>query len=301
MHMPPSLEPGQDSRPLTEALAARAQLWAEPQIDTGDMGPGWMTCAAIFANDSALNGQLASRASSNKGADPKTCAALFMLTYCSMFSLTTVPLLIGFRVVPDLTPDKLALQLFSKTIERDGKEEVVQRARVRLLSCAVSTDRQGEAGHPDADLLPNAGALCEAFRQQVEGHFQPLIAALHRLTGLAQSALWRLVGDSLGASFLEAGRRYHCLGDAKAMALTVLKHPGSPLTNRELRFVEVTVRDDACPDRVLTDTFRARGGCCRFYLIEGNPLCVTCVLQDEAAIERSLHDVMRRRLGLPAS
>jgi hypothetical protein len=82
----------------------------------------------------------------------------------------------------------------------------------------------------------------------------------------------------------------------------VLTPPGSPLANRQLHSIEVTLRDDACPERVLASyTFRARGGCCRFYRAEGGSLCSTCVLQPPAERERILQAAMRRKLGLPAA
>jgi hypothetical protein len=288
--------------PLPAALAAHRELWPEPRMDVGDLEPGWMTAAALFADDAALEDHLEYQGSFDEGVDRKSRAAFLLSDYCAMFCVTAVPLLVGAGLVPDYAPSSYALQFYTKRFEHDGHTAVLRRAHVRFLSFSFSTDRESEAAHLDAQVLLDRAGLCACFRRAAEEHFRPLIEALNRKTGLPRNAMWRLVGDALGVAFLDAGRRYDCLEDAKAMAMAVLKAPGSPLKNRQMHFLDVALRDDACPDRVLaTYTFRARGGCCRYYLIEGKKLCSTCVLQDPATRERLLQNAMRRRLRLPAT
>lgn len=290
------------SRPLPAALAAQRTFWPEPRTDVGDLEAGCITSAALFADDAAIDAQLDYQGSFDEGVDQKSRAAFLMSDYCAMFSVTTVPLLVGAGMVPDLAMSTYAMQFYRRVIEHDGLSAEVQRAHVRYLSFAYSTDRESEAAHPDARALLDRAGLCACYRQGVEAHFSPIIEALNRKTGLPRSAMWRLVGDALAVAFLDAGRRYDRLDDAKAMAMAVLKQPGSPLANRQLHYFDVTVRDDAQPDRVLASyTFRARGGCCRYYRIEGRKLCSTCVLQSAATRERLLQNTLRRRLGLPVS
>ena len=288
--------------PLDAALAARLAFWPSPRTDFGTLEPGWVTAAALFADEAALDDHLAYQGSFDEAADQKSRAAFLMCDYCAMFAMTAVPLLVGAGLVPDLRPSNVALQFYSATVEHDGVTAEVRRAHVRLLSRAFFTEKLSDAAHADAAVLQDRAGLCAGFREGVEDHFTGLIEALNDRTKLARSAMWRLVGDALAATFLEAGRRYGCLEDAKAMALAVLKHPGSPLKNRQLHFLDVAGADDACPGRVVaTHTFRARGGCCRYYLLDGRKLCSTCVLHEPAARERLLQNVMRRRLGLPAA
>ena len=293
-------EAGED-HPLAQALAARSALWKEPRTELGALEPGWVTAAALFADDAALDDQLDYQGSFDAGVDQKSRAAFLMSDYCAMFAMTAVPPFVGAGLVPDLAASNYALRFYTTTMEHDGHTAEVRRAHVRFLSPAFSTERENHAAHADAKALCSRPELCEAFRRGVEDHFSPLIEARNRKTRLPRSAMWRLVGDALAAAFLEAGRRYGCLDDAKAMALAVLKQPGSPLKNRQMHFLDIAVHDDACPDRVLaTHTFRARGGCCRYYLIEGRKLCSTCVLQKPATRDRLLQNAIRRRLGLPA-
>jgi hypothetical protein len=268
-------------------------------MDVGPLEAGWITAAALFADDAALEDHLDYQGSFDDGVDRKSRAAFLLSDYCAMFAATAVPLLVGTRMVPDFAPSRYALQFYTCRMEHDGHTAVVRRAHVRLLSFAFLTDRASEAAHPDAEGLAAVTQLEDHFRRRTEDHFAPLIEALNRLTGLPRIAMWRLVGDGLAASFLDAGRRYDCLEDGKAMAMAVLKQPGSPLCNRQMHYFAITIRDDACPERVLASfDFRARGGCCRYYLIEGKPLCSTCVLQDPATRNRMLERKMRRRLGL---
>ncbi|WP_442580069.1 (2Fe-2S)-binding protein [Mesorhizobium sp. ASY16-5R] len=80
--------------------------------------------------------------------------------------------------------------------------------------------------------------------------------------------------------------------------MTILKQPGSPLFNRQLHYFDLTLRDEGQRE-LLSWTFRARGGCCRFYTVEGGKLCSTCVLKNAAERDNELLDAMRRRFGSP--
>jgi FhuF 2Fe-2S C-terminal domain len=277
--------------PLAAALAAQGVFWPEPRVDVGPLEPGWMTAASLFANHAAIEDQLAYQASFFTRVDRKSSAAFLLSDYLSMFCVTAVPPLVGDGMVPDFAPDRYAMKFYSRPFEHDGRTAVMRRAHVRFLSDAVVA--QGGLG----DV-----ALHTAFRDAAIAHLTPLVETLNARTGLPRSAMWRLVADALAVAFLDAGRRHERLDEAKAAAMAVLKHPGSPLTNRQLHYFDVTLRDDACPDRVLASyTFRARGGCCRFYRAEGGHLCSTCVLQTPAERERILKAGMRRKLGLPAA
>jgi hypothetical protein len=277
--------------PLAAALAAQAAFWPEPRVDVGRLDAGWMTAAALFANDAAIEDQLAYQASFFTRVDLKSSAAFLLSDYLSMFCVTAVPPLVGYGLVPDFAPDRYAMTFYSRPVEHDGRTAVMRRAHVRFLSDAIVA--QGGLG----DV-----ALHTAFREAVIAHFTPLLEMLNARTGLPRSAMWRLVADALAVAFLDAGHRYERLDEAKAAAMAVLKHPGSPLTNRQLHYFDVTLRDETCPERVLASyTFRARGGCCRFYRAEGGHLCSTCVLQTPAERERILAAGMRRKLGLPAA
>ena len=181
----------------------------------------------------------------------------------------------------------------------DGRTVEGRTARVRFLSAAFHTEHESHAGFADAKAVLDRTGLRARFRLGVD-HFRPLIDRLHGKSGLSRNALWRLTGNSVAALFLDAGQRFERELEARADAMAILKQPGSPLTNRQMHYFDLAVHDDEHPERVLlARSFRARGGCCRFYLAEGGMLCSTCVLLDPAERDRALVDAMRRHLGLP--
>lgn len=111
--------------------------------------------------------------------------------------------------------------------------------------------------------------------------------------------MWRLVGDSVSAVFLETGRTLGCEERAMTEALVVLKQPGSPLANRQMHYFDIVIRAPDDPGRVLARrTFRSRGGCCRYYTSREGRLCTTCVLLDPRERDRNLEAALRARLGL---
>jgi ferric iron reductase protein FhuF len=285
--------------PLRDALAAQSKLWHEPRIDVGALGPGWVTAAALFGDDAALDDLLEYQATFTRGLDQKGRAAFLVANYSYTFAITAAPLFVGFALVPDFSPSNYALRFDTRPIKHDGRTVEERQARVRFLSAAFSTDKQSNATHPDAKTLLDRAGLRALFRQSIEDHFRPLIERLHRKSGLSRNALWRLAGDSLAALFLDAGERFQRDVDAQADAMAILKQPGSPLNNRQMHYFDVAVRDDERPERALASrTFRARGGCCRYYTAEGGKLCSTCVLKDPVERDQELMNAMRSGLSL---
>lgn len=59
--------------------------------------------------------------------------------------------------------------------------------------------------------------------------------------------------------------------------MRILKVPGSPLTNRQLYYLDLTVLDR--DQQEFSYTFRQRGGCCRFHQVDSGEYCPTCVLK----------------------
>lgn len=275
-----------------KALAARSVMWPEVRTNLGDPEPGWITAHAFFADDAAIEEYLHYEGSFHQDTDRKTCAAAMMVDYCYVFALATVPLFAGFGIVPDMSPRKYAMQFYTAPLEHDGRTFEVRRAHVRFLSPAFWTDREESA--VDAWQLMHHDGLCDFYRRSVEDHVRPLVEKLASRSGLSSNALWRLVADAIAACFLDAGRRFGCLEEAKATAMTVLKYPGSPLYNRQLHFFDLTLRDERQRE-LLTWTFRARGGCCRYYTVEDGTLCETCVLKKPADRNAELLRVMRLR------
>jgi hypothetical protein len=278
---------------LTEATALQQSMWPEVPCSAGPMLAGWTTSAALFSSPSALEEFLDYEGSFDPGVDLKSRAAFLMSDYCYIFFMATVPLLVGRGVVPDMSPEAVSLQFYTHHGEHDGEPMTVRRAHVRLLSPQIFTDR--DAG-PFSTVTDHAG-LCERFRIGVEQHFHPLVEALATRTGFSKNAQWRLVGDAIAGRFLDVGRRFGCLTDAMASAMAIVKVQGSPLNNRQLGYFDLTLHDSALKEP-FTYTFRARGGCCRYYTVEGAEKCPTCVLKSHEERDDILLQEMRAHFCL---
>lgn len=269
-------------------------MWPDVQTGLGSLEPGWITAGALFADNDAIDEYLDFEGVFHACSDRMTCAAATMVDYCYIFSASTVPLFVGFGIVPELSPSLFALHFHATPLEHDGRTLMVRRAHVRLLSSTFSRGGRGDMTGHDAQALPDF-QLCEIYRRAVEDHFDPLVRRLHARTGLSRNALWRLVSDSIAGRFLDVGRRFGRLDQAKATAMTILKQPGSPLRNSQLRYIDLTLHDGDQRE-LLSWTFRARGGCCRFYTVGRGELCSTCVLKPAAERDAELLDAMRRHM-----
>ena len=270
---------------LDTALAVQSKHWPDVRTEVGAAGEGWTTAKAFFEDDDAISTLLEHEQSLNEDTDAKASAAFLMTDYCHIFTAAAVPLLAGFDIVPDLSPDNFALNFYMEKHEHKGRIYDLPRAHVRYLSGRFSR-------------LPDQSQSCDLFRTSTEAHFQPLIETLSQRSGLSRNALWRLLADALAARFLEAGRQLGCLDKARIMAMAVLKQPRSPLANKQMHYFDLTVLDRE--ERPVSYTFRARGGCCRFYSVKGGKYCTTCVLKDPHERDEQLQQAMRRYLGVTA-
>ena len=216
-----------------------------------------------------------------------------------MVSMAVIAPLLGGGAVADVAPGRIALRFDTRDVAYRGRTVAELRSAMRLLAPCFATHDTQSASHGYARLLPDRAALLDHARRQMETCFRPLIRALHTLTALPANAMWRLVGDSVAAVFLDVGRRLGCEAQAKRDALVILKHPGSPLTNPQMHYFDIVIRQPDNPHQVLASrSFRSRGGCCRYYTSREGRLCTTCVLLDPADRDRNLEAALRLRLGL---
>lgn len=285
--------------PLRAALEGLARLKPEPPIDIGGLDPGWRSATDIWSDDGTLERLLAAQAAFTVDLDRKAQAAYLVIDHSMTVSTAIVVPLLAAGVVPSLAPEDTALQFHTSEVRHDGRSVEELKGSLRLLSATFSAHDAQWGGHPDNRPLPDRAALLDHMRRQIEDHFQPLIRRLNRLTTLPPHAMWRLVGDSASAVFLETGRTLGCEEQAKADALAVLKQAGSPLCNRQMHYFDIVVRAPDDPGRILARrSFRSRGGCCRYYTSEEGRLCTTCVLLDPGERDRNLEARLRAGLGL---
>ncbi len=148
----------------------------------------------------------------------------------------------------------------------------------------------------DLTLTPDALAFApslspHAFAKTVEGLFHPLVGDMTHLSKLSNTAFHRLVGDSIAYAFLTHGRALDREQEGMDAAMSILREPGTKLTNRKVRFDHITLPE--APE--IGQWLRVRGGCCRAYTRPGKPdYCTTCVLRDDASRTDRFRNYLRR-------
>lgn len=280
------------ARIIGAAFGVLARHWKLPEADIGPVEPGFTPLPTLFGSERFLAAMLARQQAATPGLDLKGAAAFFIAEYANLLGILAAVPFLSHGLVPDLSAANCALLAHLPP----GEEP---RVRIRLLKAAVVTDRPSTPPSARVQAVDHAG-LCDALGRALEAHMAPLIESLHARTGLPARALWRLVGDAVAMRFLEAGRLLGCEATAKADVMAALMRAGSPLANRQLHFFDVEIIADAPPRQLLARrTFRARGGCCRFYTAPGGSLCTSCVLVKPEDRRRRIEARMRAELGLP--
>ncbi|MFC3852261.1 (2Fe-2S)-binding protein [Salinispirillum marinum] len=126
---------------------------------------------------------------------------------------------------------------------------------------------------PTGESLPPDVVADYAYRL-----FEQLIPALAREVRLSANALWRLVTDGLTAAYLYVSKEQQQPGRAMARVRAVVEAAGKPLANKQWQFNYYSVAaEDSPTQQPLGNWFRARGGCCRYYTLEGKDYCTSCV------------------------
>ncbi|MEJ6403142.1 (2Fe-2S)-binding protein [Yoonia sp. 2307UL14-13] len=151
--------------------------------------------------------------------------------------------------------------------------------------------------NPDSLVFSHAPSPY-AFARTIEDLFSPIVKAMTHQSKLSNTAFHRLIGDSIAYAFLAHGRVLDREQEAMVAALSILREPGTKLTNRKVRFDHITLPE--APE--IGQWLRVRGGCCRAYTRPGKPdYCTTCVLRDdESRAERFRNYLRRTRLRADA-
>lgn len=247
-----------------------------PRFSLGKASENWLRLDR--AGEPQLNAWLDSERERVPGADRKLAAAYMMGRMAWSLALPLAGLALAGAWMTRVTPPAAALAVRLIPWEEDGKAGVAPVADFLLDS------EQSEF----SDLARDEAIL--PFRIALETLFLPLVTALHTYSSLPISALWRLAGDSLSAGFLHAGKQAACVDHAMGIALPMLREKSSPLHSRQTGFVNICIPER--PD--ISEWFRIRGGCCRYYTAEGGEYCTTCVLRDAESRDKRLTDYLRR-------
>ncbi|MGR7922823.1 (2Fe-2S)-binding protein [Zobellella denitrificans] len=269
---------------LAEELAELSARLGESGWSCGAADPGWTPAGALMTPGSALlEGWLEHEGSHYPDTDLKTRCAFLLGRYAWYLALPLAGLrLLGGRL-PGFGPAQLALKMEEYQWRHQDQEGTAHRLLLRFAD-----------GYP-----ADAGEETERrLRHGLEEHMTPLVSLLHRRCGLPERGLWCLVADSVALAFLHAGQRLGCEARARALALAVLKEPGSPLYNRKTGFVDIVLPDPDHPGREpVRRSFRTRAGCCRYYTTQGGRYCATCVREHPENRDRRLRELVRSQLA----
>ena len=148
---------------------------------------------------------------------------------------------------------------------------------------------------PDALAVGGPPIETEALRMQIVALLEPALLRISAETGLGKAALWRQAADNVASGFLYTGRPLGFESQAIVEGTTLLRVPASPLTNKQTGFIEITASDPVS-GATLSETFRARGGCCRAYTTGDGGYCSTCVLVPVAERDAKLRNSLLQRL-----
>lgn len=189
---------------------------------------------------------------------------------------------------PSLSADPLRLAMTWEHWQEDGAEG--DHIVCRFDSLWTESGPDAEADH--------VADLAQALRLQLD----PLVATLSQRAGLPASALWRLLGDAIGGAFIDVAQGDN-LAAALAAAQALLAASTAPIANKQMKIEELALPSERHPrGEAYRRWFRKRGGCCRYYKVDGGDYCTTCVLRDDASRQERLLDYMERqcRIAPPA-
>ena len=283
--------PATTTHPLAETLARSVKLNEYFYADTGSLEAGWFAGSDLLQEDKTrLDETLAHQATHYPQMDARTRGSYFIGEYSWNVPAVAVTAYLAEKRVPDLALDNLALRVSKYTWHENGQSGEAERMDARFLGgrfAALPDDPA--ADHPDAIIIPDELALREWLRQSIEAHFKPLIERVHAKTRLSRHAQWCLVADSVASLFLHGGLVLNNEVYGTEEGLAFVKTEGSPMNNPNTGYITLHYRDQR-------ETFRERGGCCRYYtLVEDAHKCTSCVLRKPEERNQLLLEYMGRK------
>lgn len=269
-------------------LNAYATLAAQLDI-AGDLVSQRSLCHAslssLATDEATCNALLAAELLRHPALDRRAQAAFMIGRLTRAVCLPLAASVLRDRTVPTPAPD--AVEVVAQAVVRRRGDGIANAVHYNI----VFTDVPADQHHRDLD------ALSAAFHAQLVRCFAPVIGQLQRLSGLSPGALWRLVADMVCSAFLHAGQHIGDPGEARAIALTATRQPGSPLNNGRSGFQRVSLPNATDPSRTLAERwFITRGGCCRWYTSPGGELCTVCVLRKPTEQQERLQAFLRKTL-----
>jgi hypothetical protein len=262
----------------------------EFSADVDALAPDGYT-ASDFANPVKpfLRDTLARQILRHPAIDCRTNGAFLLGNYGWYLPVPAVAAYLAERRVPELSPENIGLRYEVFKWEDHGETGENERLHVRFLSnhfAALPDDPM--AGQPNVTILPDLNALRAWLREGIETLLTPLVEQIHSETHLSCRAQWNQIADSCAAMFLYIGG---LLGDERrgqSEGLAFLKAAQSPMNNPKTGYITLQYGSHC-------ETFRARGGCCRYYKLPEHDKCSTCVLRTNQDRDELLLGYMKKK------
>jgi hypothetical protein len=248
-------------------------------VDIGSVEDGWIPVEELLhASSPTISTLLARQTMYHPNLERLSQGSLLINKYSWDVFGSAISMYLAESRVPDLSPQNMAVRFVTYTWYEGGESGQADRVEVRFLSprfAALPNDP--DAGHPDAMVMPNSDALREWLRTSLEAHMQHIIEAVHAQTRLSRGAQWNLVADSCAALFLYVGKALSDEERGKTQGWAFIKADCSRMRTAKTEYITLTYTDNNNVDHC--ETFRARGGCCRYYTVSDDAeKCSTCVL-----------------------
>jgi hypothetical protein len=206
-------------------------------------------------------------------------ASLLCQAWAVNVTRAAIACLVAVRRMPDVSSSNTIL-----LIDRDGRPAGATLVSPRFA--ALAGDEEA-ASDPLAELVADDDELFAWTRARLfDGHFAPLVEALHDLVPVGRRLLWGNVAAATAGGFAALSTLDHYPFDPEHLlpeAARLLDQPGSPTEGLAELF--------PVPHDGGTRLFVRRQTCClRYRLPDAPPTCLSCRLLPES--ER------RRRIGL---
>lgn len=283
-------QPRPDTLPtLADSLARLTAASEHLASDVGPLEGDWVRFSELYQPGSPLlASMLEHEAERCPGLDRKGQVAFLLGGAVHYLTVVLAPLYLLGRQVPLLDPERLAFRTRLVAWRHGDESGTYQTIDWRFLDDTFWTDQNGAL--PAAGRALDSTALRGHLNRQLQSLFEPLVECLKSLSKLSRGAQWRQAADSLAGAFLTTGQVLNLESEACAEAEALLADPDSAFNNSKTGFVEISVDHPSQPGQPIRRTYRARGGCCRYYTADKGKLCATCVLVKDEERDRRLRN-----------